>query len=134
VEWSSTDVAALGLEGANVPAAPRGTQAPIPGDDADSEDDWDDAWEGGDSGDLLQPVDRGGRAPRWQIALVAILLVAVIIALVVALTKKDDPTEPSPSPAGGTTTGRTSTTSAVPSGRLVGELRLPGGTVRIVHG
>lgn len=137
VEWSSTDVAALGLEGANVPAAaPRGAQAPIPGDDPDpEEDEWDDAWDNGESsGELLQPVDRGTHAPRWQIALVGILLVAVIVALIIALTGGSEPTPESPVPAGGTTTGRTSTSGAAPSGRLVGELRLPAATVRILHG
>lgn len=141
VEWSSTDIAALGLEG----AAPReparvtgGYDAVSAQSDDDSGDEWDDAWDRGDtSGDLLQPVDRAGRAPRWQIALVAILLVAVIVALVIALMGGGgEPTEPasSPAPGGGTTTERTRTTSAVPSDRLVGELRLPGATVRVLHG
>ncbi|MDO9409672.1 hypothetical protein [Patulibacter sp.] len=138
VEWSSTDIAALGLEGAVPPqraAAAPAAQA-LPGEDV--ADEWDDEWDSGDtSGDLLQPVDRGGRAPRWQIALVAILLVAVIVALVIALMGGgDDPTEPagSPAPGGGTTTERTRTTGAAPSGHLVGELRLPGATVRIHNG
>lgn len=145
VEWSSTDIAALGLEGAPAPrepvaARPQAAAVGTHDEHSDSDDEWDDAWEGGDapSGDLLQPLDHAGRAPRWQIALVAILLVAVIVALVIALTGGSEPTpagEEAPSP-GGTTTERerTRTTSAVPPGRLVGELHLPGATVRILHG
>jgi hypothetical protein len=145
VEWSSTEIAALGLEGAPAPrpAAEARPAAAVTGprdelSASDDDDEWDDAWDGGDapSGDLLQPLDRAGRAPRWQIALVAILLVAVIVALIIALTGGSDPTpatEETPSP-GGTTTERTRTTSAVPQDGLVGELRLPHATVRILHG
>jgi DNA-directed RNA polymerase specialized sigma24 family protein len=140
VEWSSTDIAALGLEGA-APARPvvpvRAASAAADVDD-DSEDEWDDAWDSGEqSGDLLQPVDQAGRAPRWQIAVVAILLVAVIVALVVALSSGGDgppAEEDAPTPAG-TTTGRTTdTTGAVRSGRLVGEIHLENATIRILRG
>lgn len=143
VEWSSTDIVALGLEGAPAPraAAPASRPTPAAGPDEDvaDDDEWEDAWDGGDapSGDLLQPLDRAGRAPRWQIALVAILLVAVVVALVIALAGGDEPTTPagdSPSPGGTSTSERTRTTSAVPSGGLVGELHLPHATVRILHG
>ncbi|MEV4423007.1 hypothetical protein AB0L40_23960, partial [Patulibacter sp. NPDC049589] len=150
VEWSSTEVAALGLEGANVAAARPAPARVASGTTGNTgsvseqgvEDEWDDAWDSGEqSGELLQPVDRGGRAPRWQIALVAILLVAVIVALVVALTGGDDPTpEQSPTPTDTTkstptkTTKKTSTTSAVPSGGVAGTFRFHGATVRVLHG
>ena len=139
VEWSSTDIAALGLEGAGAVARPQDPQRQDGpwNDESGSDDEWDD-WDGGEqSGELLQAVDREGRAPRWQIALVAILLVAVIVALVIALTGGgNDPTpaatEDAPAPTETTRerTSTTRTTSAVP-GDLVGELRLPGAVVRI---
>lgn len=143
VEWSSTDIAALGLEGAGSGSAGRqDPQRPsdrpdVAWDDdassSSSDDEWDDAWDGGDrSGDLLQPVDREGRAPRWQIALVAILLVAVVIALVIALAGGGgDGTEPdTDSPAPTETGERTDTTGALPAGPTA-EIRLPGAVVRI---
>ncbi|WP_026911760.1 RNA polymerase sigma factor [Patulibacter minatonensis] len=148
VEWSSTDVAALGLEGANVrrePARQTGSVQAVDPDESGSEEEWDDAWDNGEqSGDLFQAVDRAGRAPRWQIVLVGILLVAVIVALIVALTGGDDPTpesttqDDSPTPTTSTskrsTTRTTKDTSAVPSGRVVAQFSTPGATVRIVRG
>jgi hypothetical protein len=115
----------------------RAASAAADGDD-DAVDEWDDAWASGEqSGVRLQPVDQAGRAPRWQIAVVAILLVAVIVALVVALSSGGDgppAEEDAPTPAG-TTTGRTTdTTGAVRSGRLVGEIHLENATIRIPRG
>jgi hypothetical protein len=142
VEWSSSDVAALGLEGASPGRRPA---EPLPSDDGDADVDaaaagepepWDDGWDGGEpSGELLQPLDRSGRAPRWQIAVVVILLVAVIAALVVALTKGDEPTKEAPTP-GTSTRERTSTreSGAAPTDRVLGSVSVQGQTFRIVRG
>ncbi|WP_022930032.1 sigma-70 region 4 domain-containing protein [Patulibacter americanus] len=137
VEWSSSDVAALGLEGASPGRRPA---EPLPDDDDVADDGepepWDDGWDGGEpSGELLQPLDRSGRAPRWQIAVVVILLVAVIVALVVALTKGDEPTKEAPTP-GTSTRERTSTrdTGAAPTDRVLGSVTVQHQTFRIVRG
>lgn len=144
VEWSTSDVAALGLEGASVGRRPA---EPLPADEDDAAapagepEPWDDGWDGGEpSGELLQPLDRSGRAPRWQIALVAILLVALIAALAVAfLGGGDEPTKETPTP--GTSTGkrtttreRTKTTSAAPTDRVLGSVTVRDQTFRIVRG
>jgi hypothetical protein len=137
VEWSTSDVAALGLEGASVGRRPA---EPLPDDDAPADADepepWDDGWDGGEpSGELLQPLDRGGRAPRWQIAVVVILLIAVIVALFVALTKGDEPTKEAPTP--GTSTGKrtsTRTTGAAPTDRVLATVTVQHQTFRIVRG
>ncbi|WP_320672423.1 hypothetical protein [Patulibacter defluvii] len=82
VEWSSSEIAALGLDG----------DEPSPVEEWD--DDWDDD-QGGGHGDRLQPREsHGRRAPRWQVAVVGILLVALLIVLALTFLKGDDSTEP----------------------------------------
>lgn len=155
VEWSSSDIAALGLDGgpaapdagvspvggtrpAATPApAPRTVVTPaaaggggggrtVPPDDGD-DDQWDDGWEGDTPGEGFRTPDTEQRrsAPRWQIALVGILLVAVIVVLVLTFTKGDDPTPARTTPTPTTTTtkkkstktstSKTKTTGAVPT-------------------
>ncbi|MBF6621653.1 MAG: hypothetical protein ITG02_15660 [Patulibacter sp.] len=94
VEWSSSDVAALGLEGAPVRPAAR-PAAPVPLDD-----DPVDEWPVEDEDDYDAPLngdERRERAPRWHVALVGVLLVAVIVVLFLMLTGGDEPTDPVPS-------------------------------------
>ncbi|MFA4928498.1 MAG: hypothetical protein WC558_08275 [Patulibacter sp.] len=114
VEWSSSDVAALGLEGAPIRPAAR-PSAPVPLDDdpvaewpADGDDDYDAPLDG--------RRDRE-RAPRWHIALVGVLLVAVIVVLFLMLTGGDEPTDPVNPPTPGTTT--TSRSAAPADGATV---------------
>ncbi len=88
VEWSPSDVAALGLEGAPIRPAPR-PSAPV-AIEPEPLDEWDD-----DDRDVAQ----GGRAsreraPRWHIALVGVLLIAVIVVLILTFTSSDEPTTP----------------------------------------
>lgn len=105
VEWSASDVAALGLEGAPVRPAPLRPMVPLERD----EPEW-----GGDGSDARTPTGvRDGqsreRAPRWHIALVGVLLIAVIVVLVLTFTSSDDPTTPV------TPSTTTTTRSAAPS-------------------
>ncbi len=107
VEWSASDIAALGLEGAPV----RAGVAPSPVGEADEPAHaWADA-EADDYDDEVEYDDDRGRTPRWHIALVGVLLVAVIVVLVMIFTSKDDPTTPAPP----TPTQTTTTRSAAPS-------------------
>lgn len=103
VEWSPSEVAALGLEGAPVRPAPR-RAAPVaiepePIEDWADEDDVDVA-----AGDR-EPRER---APRWHIALVGVLLIAVIVVLILTFTSSDEPTTP-------VTPSNTTTRSAAPA-------------------
>lgn len=109
VEWSPSDVAALGLEGAPVRPAPLRPMVPLD----DDEPEWNgDEQDGGLIGHGRDAPPRE-RAPRWHIALVGVLLIAVIVVLILTFTSSDDPTTPvTPS----TTTKKTTTRSAVPAG------------------
>lgn len=105
VEWSSSDVAALGLEGAPVRPAPLRPMVPLDGD----EPEW-----GGDDSDAIasgggRDVRSRERAPRWHIALVGVLLIAVIVVLILTFTSSDDPTTPV------TPSSTTTTRSAAPT-------------------
>lgn len=104
VEWSPSEVAALGLEGAPVRPAPLRPMVPLEDDEPE--------WNGDDqdgpltSGRDGQPRER---APRWHIALVGVLLIAVIVVLILTFTSSDDPTTPV------TPSTTTKTRSAVPA-------------------
>lgn len=109
VEWSPSDVAALGLEGAPVRPAPR-PAAPVPLDEPDEE------WPVDDAGfDRTPGPPAREPAPRWHIALVGVLLVAVVVVLFLILTQSDDATSPTPSTPSSTTTTR----SAAPTDATV---------------
>lgn len=125
VEWSSSEVAALGLEGAPVRPASTPSSTDAGADDADLAWDKDDVAES----PLVPPALRDReRAPRWHIALVGVLLVAVIVVLVLTFSSKDDPTTPTP-PTPGTTTKKTKTTGSANPGTTI---QLPTATIRIV--
>ncbi|MCK9249167.1 MAG: hypothetical protein M0P31_09340 [Solirubrobacteraceae bacterium] len=105
VEWTAGDIAALGLE-----------------DDGEEwDDDWDDDEHHGDDEDWDDDGRGRGRPPRWQVAVVGVLLVALVVLLALTFLKDDEPTEPQ-APASdtteqtetegdGTTTRRRSTTT-----------------------
>lgn len=104
VEWSPSEVAALGLEGAPVRPAPLRPMAPLERDEPE--------WNGDDQESLASAPGRDAqpreRAPRWHIALVGVLLIAVIVVLVLTFTSSDEPTTPV------TPSTTTKTRSAVP--------------------
>ena len=89
VEWSAGDLAELGLHPTD--------------EDERSEDAWDgEEWDD-DEGPLvaerLQPIAPGRRAPRWQVLVVAVLLIAVLIVLALTFLGGDDSTPTSALPA-----------------------------------
>jgi hypothetical protein len=102
VEWSPSEVAALGLEGAPVRPAPR-PSAPT-AIEPEPIDEWDDDDRAIGPG-AREPRER---APRWHIALVGVLLIAVIVVLILTFTSSDDPTTP-------VTPSNTTTRSAAPA-------------------
>ncbi|MGX6448604.1 hypothetical protein ACVU7I_11135, partial [Patulibacter sp. S7RM1-6] len=139
VEWSTSDVAALGLEG-----APRGRDEAPAAASGPAWDDWDEDAPIGEStgSERLQPLERDRvGAPRWQIALVAVLLVAVIVVLILTLMGGggDDATSTTPSTQESTTTRKRTTTrertgterGAAPSRQIVASVRLQNATVLV---
>lgn len=106
VEWSSTEIAALGLDG----------------DDHSSGEEWDDEWDedGSGHGERLQPRERrGGHAPRWQVAVVGILLLALLVVLALTFLKGDDSTQPTTNDAPTTEQRTTTKKSSKDSGAIL---------------
>lgn len=109
VEWSSAEVAALGL--AQDEAVHRDVPQPSHPEhvtDEDDEhledggswddDDWDDH-EGPLVAERLQPIEPRRRAPRWQVLVLGILLFALLVVLALTFLGGDDdgPTPTTPS-------------------------------------
>src|SRR5690606_9747031 len=131
VEWSSADLAALGLEpgeGTHVgpPVHEEGSHDDVSHDEyghdeADWDDeDWDDDHEAPVHQERLQPIERRS-APRWQVVVLGILLVALLAVLALTFLGGDDegPTPTTPSTEGalpaapGTTTAWDGTATIV---------------------
>ncbi len=111
VEWSSAEVAALGLAQDeavhhDVPQPPHAEHVTDEGDEhledggSWDDDEWDDH-EGPLVAERLQPIEPRRRAPRWQVLVLGILLVALLVVLALTFLGGDDegptPTTPSTS-------------------------------------